>query len=155
MSELLLWLLLSNIKHDGLEDKKATHLFSHSLTRSFCLQQIIKFWFFLCRFFLANTEILQWTLYRMELGTLPCLAGSKPQLLGTMCSSGLWRKHWVGQGYIQRVVVLDEGDVSVVEHQVSERAVQVVRLGEPIARSSLVDHAVLHLAIHPARGERA
>lgn len=48
--------------------------------------------------------------------------------------------------------MLHEGGVLVVEHQLLEGAVQVVGLGEAIARGRLVDDAVLDLAVHPAWG---
>lgn len=54
----------------------------------------------------------------------------------------------VGQGYIQLVVVLDQGLMLVVEHQVLQGAVKVVGLGEAIAFVRLVDDAVLGIAIH-------
>lgn len=56
----------------------------------------------------------------------------------------------VGQVYIQLVVVLDQGDVLVVEHQVLEGRVQVVRLGESVTCGRLVDDAVLGVAVHAA-----
>lgn len=61
----------------------------------------------------------------------------------------------VGQVYIQLVVVLDQGDVLVVEHQVLERRVQVVRLGESVTRDCLVDDAVLGVAVHTTEKDRA
>lgn len=48
--------------------------------------------------------------------------------------------------------MLHERGVLVVEHQLLEGAVQVVGLGEAVARGRLVDDAVLDLAVHPARG---
>lgn len=59
----------------------------------------------------------------------------------------------VGQVYIQLVVVLDQGDVLVVEHQVLEGRVQVVRLGKSVTRGRLVDDAVLGVAVHAAGEE--
>lgn len=40
----------------------------------------------------------------------------------------------------------------VVEHELLEGAVQVVGLGEAVARGRLVDDAVLDLTVHPAQG---
>lgn len=51
--------------------------------------------------------------------------------------------------------MLHKGRVLVVKHQLLEGAVQVVGLGEAVARGRLVDDAVLDLAVHPAWGERA
>lgn len=56
----------------------------------------------------------------------------------------------VGQVYIQLVIVLDQRDVLVVEHQVLEGRVQVVRLGESVTCGRLVDDAVLGVAVHAA-----
>lgn len=61
------------------------------------------------------------------------------------------RQDRVGQVYIQLVVVLDQGDVLVVEHQVLEGRVQVVRLSESETSGRLVDDAVLGVAIHAAQ----
>lgn len=46
--------------------------------------------------------------------------------------------------------MLHEGRVLVVEHELLEGAVQVVGLGEAVARGRLVDDAVLDLTVHPA-----
>lgn len=54
-----------------------------------------------------------------------------------------------GQRDIQRIVVLDERRVLVVQHELLQGAVQVVGLRETVAGARLVDDAVLHLAIHP------
>lgn len=54
----------------------------------------------------------------------------------------------VGQVYIQVVVVLDQGDVFVVEHQVFEGRVQVVGLGKSITGGRLVDDTVLGVSLH-------
>ena len=51
--------------------------------------------------------------------------------------------------------MLHEGRVLVVEHQFLQGAVQVVGLGEAVARGRLVDDAVLDLTVHPAHRERA
>lgn len=59
-----------------------------------------------------------------------------------------------GQRDVERVVVLDQRRVLVVQHQLLQRAVQVVGLGEAVAGARLVDDAVLHLAIHPVGGGR-
>lgn len=61
---------------------------------------------------------------------------------------------WVGQVYIQLVVVLDQGDVFVVEHQVFEGRVQVVGLGESVACGRLVDDAVFGVALHTGEKHR-
>lgn len=57
-----------------------------------------------------------------------------------------------GELDVEQVVVLHQRRVPVVQHQLLQRRVQVVRLGEAEARARLVDHAVLHFAFHP--GER-
>lgn len=44
--------------------------------------------------------------------------------------------------------MLDQGDVLVVEHQVLERRVQVVRLGKSETSGRLVDDTMLGVAIH-------
>lgn len=50
--------------------------------------------------------------------------------------------------------MLDQRCVLVVQNQLLQRPVQVVRLGEPEAGAGLVDDAVLDLAVHPEGGER-
>ena len=50
----------------------------------------------------------------------------------------------------QRVVVLHQGGVLVVQHQLLQRPVQVVGLREAEARGRAVDDAVLRIAVHPA-----
>lgn len=60
----------------------------------------------------------------------------------------------VCQVNIQLVVVLDQGDIFVVEHQVFERRVEIVRLGESVTRCSLVDDAVLGIALHTGKEEK-
>lgn len=60
----------------------------------------------------------------------------------------------VGQIYIQLVVVLDQGDVFVVEHQVFEGRVQIVGLGKSITCGGLVDDAVLGVAVHTGKKDR-
>lgn len=57
----------------------------------------------------------------------------------------------VGQSYIQVVVVLDQGDVLVVEHEVLEGGVKVVGFREAVTGDRLVDDAVLGVAVHTAR----
>lgn len=54
-----------------------------------------------------------------------------------------------GQRDVERVVVLDQRGVLVVQNQLLQRPVQVVGLGEAEAGARLVDDAVLHLAVHP------
>lgn len=46
--------------------------------------------------------------------------------------------------------MLDQGGVSVVENQLSQGAVQVVRLGETVARGGLEYHTVLDVPVHAA-----
>lgn len=60
---------------------------------------------------------------------------------------------WVGQIYIQLVVVLDQGDVFVVKHQVFEGRVQIVRLSESITCGCLVDDAVFGVTLHTGKTE--
>lgn len=59
-----------------------------------------------------------------------------------MCVDG------VREAHVERVVVLHQGGLLVVEHQLLQAAVQVVRLGEPEAPRRAEDHAVLHLPFH-------
>lgn len=54
-----------------------------------------------------------------------------------------------GQRDVERVVVLDQRGVLVVQDQLLQGAVQVVGLGEAEAGARLVDDAVLHLPLHP------
>lgn len=56
----------------------------------------------------------------------------------------------VGEPDVERVVVLHEGRLLVVEHQLLQGAVQVVGLCEAVAPSSAVDDTVLHLSIGAA-----
>lgn len=67
---------------------------------------------------------------------------SSPRAWGHLCI------HWVRQPHIERVVVLDQWGLVVVQHQVFQSAVQVVGLGETIATGRAVDDTVLHLAVH-------
>lgn len=60
----------------------------------------------------------------------------------------------VGQSYIQVVVVLDQGDVFVVEHEIFEGGVKVVGLCETVPCDRLVDDAVLGVALHAAKKQR-
>lgn len=57
----------------------------------------------------------------------------------------------VGKPDIEGVVVLNKGRLLVMEHQLLQRAVQVVGLCEAIAPSSAVDHTVLHFPIGAAK----
>lgn len=66
-------------------------------------------------------------------------------------SAGLRAESGPGQGYIQLLVVLDQGCVSVVEHQLSQRRVQVVGLSKAEPCGCPVDHTVLHIPVHTAR----
>lgn len=52
---------------------------------------------------------------------------------------------------VERVVVLDQGRVLVVENQLLQRTVQIVGLGEPKAGAGLVDDAMLYLSVHTER----
>lgn len=69
-------------------------------------------------------------------------------------SAGLLAESGPGQGYIQLLVVLDQGRVSIVEDQLSQRWVQVVGLSEAVACRRPVDHTVLHVSIHTAMESR-
>lgn len=60
-----------------------------------------------------------------------------------MCVNG------VGEAHVERVVVLHQGGVAVVEDQFFQAAVEVEGLGEAEAPRRAVDHAVFHLAVHP------
>lgn len=53
-----------------------------------------------------------------------------------------------GQRDVERVVVLHQRGVLVVQHQLLQRPVQVVGLGETETGAGLVDDAVLHLSVH-------
>lgn len=53
-----------------------------------------------------------------------------------------------GQRDVERVVVLHQRGVLVVQHQLLQRAVQVVGLRETKTGARLVDDAVLHLSFH-------
>lgn len=56
----------------------------------------------------------------------------------------------VGKPDVEGVVVLDEGRLLVMQHQLLQGAVQVVGLCEAIAPRSAVDHTVLHFPIGTA-----
>lgn len=71
--------------------------------------------------------------------------------IGVACwcvSAGLLAESGPGQGYIQLLVVLDQGCVAVVEDQLPQRRVEVVGLSKAIPCGRPVDHAVLHIPIH-------
>lgn len=68
---------------------------------------------------------------------------------GTCGSPSLLAVDGEGQRDVERVVVLDQRGVLVVQHQLLQGAVQVVGLGETKAGAGLVDDAVFHLAVHP------
>lgn len=53
----------------------------------------------------------------------------------------------VGQPNVEGIVVLDEGRLLVVEHQLLQGAIQVVGLCKAVAPRCAVDHTVLHLPI--------
>lgn len=57
--------------------------------------------------------------------------------------------HRVHEGGVERVVVLLERVLRVVQHQLLQRRVDVVRLGEAKPSVRLVDNAVVHLPITP------
>lgn len=57
----------------------------------------------------------------------------------------------VGKPDVEGVVVLDKGRLLVMEHQLLQRAVQVVGLREAVAPSSAVDHTVLHFPVGTAK----
>lgn len=65
-------------------------------------------------------------------------------------SAGLLAESGPGQGYIQLLVVLDQGCVAVVEDQLPQGRVEVVGLSEAVPCGRPVDHAVLHVSIHAA-----
>lgn len=65
-------------------------------------------------------------------------------------SAGLLAESGPGQGYIQLLVMLDQGCVAVVEDQLPQRRVEVVGLSKAIPCGRPVDHAVLHVSIHAA-----
>lgn len=67
---------------------------------------------------------------------------------GHLCVDGVCEAH------VERVVVLHQGGLVVVEHQVLQAAVQVVGLGEAEAARRAVDDAVLHLAVDAEDTER-
>jgi len=96
--------------------------------------------------------------------SLTCLflhAGSedfhnKTLVVGVVAASGsppLLAVDGEGQRDVERVVVLHQRRVLVVEHQLLQGAVQVVGLREAEAGGRLVDDAMLHLAVHP-EGDR-
>lgn len=70
-------------------------------------------------------------------------------------SAGLLAESGPGQGYIQLLVVLDQGCVAIVEDQVSQWGVQVVGLGKAVPCGRPVDHAVLHIPIHTVMGKKS
>lgn len=57
--------------------------------------------------------------------------------------------HGVGQRDGERVIVLHEGGVLVVQHQLLQGPVQVVGLRKAQAGGRAVDDAVLSVAVHP------
>lgn len=67
---------------------------------------------------------------------------------GHLCVDGVCEAH------VERVVVLHQGGLVVVEHQVLQAAVQVVGLSEAEAARCAVDHAVLHLTFDAVETER-
>lgn len=72
------------------------------------------------------------------------------------CSSRLLCEHRVGQGYIQRVVVLDQRRVFVVQDQVFQGAVKVVGFSKSETCGRLVNHTMFDFSFHNYRaGEGA
>lgn len=65
-------------------------------------------------------------------------------------SAGLLAESGPGQGYIQLLVVLDQGCVAVVVDQLSQRRVEVVGLSKAVPRGRPVDHAVFHVSVGAA-----
>lgn len=99
-------------------------------------------------------------LVSLELVTVPPLTrwsfGESAIRVACWCfSAGLLAESGPGQGYIQLLVVLDQGCVAIVEDQVSQRGVQVVGLGEAVPRGRPVDHAVLHIPVHTASQKKS
>lgn len=60
----------------------------------------------------------------------------------------------VGERDVEGVVVLNQGCLLVVEHQLLQRAVQVVGFCKAISSSSAVDDTVLHLPVCTERQHR-
>lgn len=56
----------------------------------------------------------------------------------------------IGQGDIQRVVVLEQRGVPVVQHQCLQGAVQVVGLGKAVPRGRLENHTVFDVSVDAA-----
>lgn len=56
----------------------------------------------------------------------------------------------VGKPDVEGIVVLDEGCLLVMQHQLLQGAVQVVGLCKAIAPRSAVDHTMLHFPIGTA-----
>lgn len=88
-------------------------------------------------------------------GRRAMVGGSAMRVACWCFSAGLLAESGPGQGYIQLLVVLDQGRVAIVEDQVSQRGVQVVGLSKAVASGRPVDHAVLHLAAHAALQEES
>jgi len=73
----------------------------------------------------------------------------------TGCSSGRGLgQDRVSQRDVQRVIVLHQRRVLVVQDQVLEGGVEVVGFSEAVAGRRFVDHAVLGVTVHPARETR-
>lgn len=70
-------------------------------------------------------------------------------------SAGLLAESGPGQGYIQLLVVLDQGCVAIVEDQLSQGGVEVVGLSKAVPHGRPVDHAVLHIPVHAALQEKS
>lgn len=67
---------------------------------------------------------------------------------GSSASGGHLCVNGVCEAHVERVVVLHQGGLVIVEHQVLEAAVQVVGLSEAEAAWCAVDDAVLHLTFN-------
>lgn len=70
------------------------------------------------------------------------------------CSSRLLCEHREGQGYIQRVVVLDQRRVFVVQDQVFQGAVKVVGLSKSETCGRLVNHTMFDFSFHTVEEEK-
>lgn len=85
---------------------------------------------------------------RSRVGFVVYVGGGGCCCRGSSASGGHLCVDGVGEADVERVVVLHQGCLVVVEHQVLQAAVQVVGLSEAKAARRAVDDAVLHLAFH-------
>lgn len=79
-------------------------------------------------------------------GSACVYVGVWPGGWGSSASGGHLCVDGVCEAHVERVIVLHQGGLVVVEHQVLQAAVQVVGLGKTEAARRAVDDAVLHLA---------